>query len=66
MERKGEPPGAPDDYRETVYEIDPCRTSYKVVYSLVQQRKDDAVIDEGKLGTSEDNAEDGDAAMLAQ
>lgn len=38
MERKGAFPGAPDDYRETVYERDFEDQSYKVVHSLVDSQ----------------------------
>jgi hypothetical protein len=39
QERKGEIPGSPDDYRETVYDRDYNDHSFDVLQSLVETRR---------------------------
>jgi len=41
MQRKGEFPGAPDDYRATVYERDYEDHSFRVLYSTIADTIED-------------------------
>lgn len=36
-QRKGMFPGAPDDYRETIYERDHVEQSYQVLHSIIEK-----------------------------